>query len=638
MSTINAKLHVIDGNGNTYDMHQTTSISDVDGLQTALNAKANASDVTSGLAGKVDKESGKGLSTNDFTTTEKNKLSGIEAQANKTVVDSELNSSSTNPVQNKVMYNQFELLKKIATPEMFGAVCDGETDDTTAFINCLTSSYNVIMIDKNIKVANNTTITMSNKIVLTKGNAYVKTNSLRINGSNNDITLNVQYSEAKGVLISGDNNTIKSRSVRTERHSSSEMSYSNYCICIYGNKNTVKECFAENGSIGISVEGDFNTVEKCTINEVNTGIFVARNTNNNRILFNNIYNSTIGDAKSGFDGILTQPNSDYVLIEGNIIRGFIEHGMYIQTMNSKIVNNKVHNNAHSGIKIASYDPDQTGYINYGTIILGNTVYNNNDGIYVQNVSKRLIVSSNCVYNCPNSCKIVTVLSENYPYSSDLKICDNHFDAIFYITNIDGIVQILNNESADFEINHCSGKVEITGNCFNSSELGGCINAVVKNNFLGSVYIFSGTGWIIEGNTLETAERYLDLNRVSCFNNNSVDVKGYNIKFTDVRKGLSICDNVFYVTAPMLEGDAVITSNFNNTSKGINISNNRFFMNGETALWAIYVYCYNSVAFNNVVIDTAKEALNELIKLKDGEIPEQETTNNYATNIILPLVS
>ena len=34
------------------------------------------------LTGKVDKETGKGLSTNDYTTVEKNKLAGIEANAN----------------------------------------------------------------------------------------------------------------------------------------------------------------------------------------------------------------------------------------------------------------------------------------------------------------------------------------------------------------------------------------------------------------------------------------------------------------------------------------------------------------------------------------------------------------------------
>ncbi len=54
-------------------------------------------------ADKVDKVSGKQLSTNDYTTAEKNKLAGIAEGANKTVVDSALSSSSTNPVQNKVV-------------------------------------------------------------------------------------------------------------------------------------------------------------------------------------------------------------------------------------------------------------------------------------------------------------------------------------------------------------------------------------------------------------------------------------------------------------------------------------------------------------------------------------------------------
>lgn len=58
---------------------------------------------TTAIAGKVDKVAGKGLSTNDYTTTEKNKLDGIEAGANKTVIDSTLDSSSTNSVQNKVI-------------------------------------------------------------------------------------------------------------------------------------------------------------------------------------------------------------------------------------------------------------------------------------------------------------------------------------------------------------------------------------------------------------------------------------------------------------------------------------------------------------------------------------------------------
>ncbi len=45
--------------------------------------------------GKVDKITGKGLSTNDYTTEEKTKLSGIETGANKTVINNTLTSTST---------------------------------------------------------------------------------------------------------------------------------------------------------------------------------------------------------------------------------------------------------------------------------------------------------------------------------------------------------------------------------------------------------------------------------------------------------------------------------------------------------------------------------------------------------------
>ena len=47
----------------------------------------------------VEKEDGKGLSSNDYTTEEKEKLAGLK----NTTVDSDLSSTSTNPVQNKAV-------------------------------------------------------------------------------------------------------------------------------------------------------------------------------------------------------------------------------------------------------------------------------------------------------------------------------------------------------------------------------------------------------------------------------------------------------------------------------------------------------------------------------------------------------
>lgn len=53
-----------------------------------LGLFAKKSDVNTALADKVDKETGKGLSTNDYTTTEKNKLSNIASGAQVNVIES----------------------------------------------------------------------------------------------------------------------------------------------------------------------------------------------------------------------------------------------------------------------------------------------------------------------------------------------------------------------------------------------------------------------------------------------------------------------------------------------------------------------------------------------------------------------
>ena len=75
---------------------------------------------------KVDKVDGKGLSTNDFTAAYKTKLDGIATGANKTIVDSEMSSTSTNPVQNKVV--QAALDKKVTAVSGKGL----STNDFTA--------------------------------------------------------------------------------------------------------------------------------------------------------------------------------------------------------------------------------------------------------------------------------------------------------------------------------------------------------------------------------------------------------------------------------------------------------------------------------------------------------------------------
>lgn len=114
---------------------------DYSALVTEVAGKVNQSDydskmqsidgdiqmLDSNLNYKVDKVTGKGLSTNDYTTAEKTKLAGIETGANKTVVDTALSNSSTNPVQNKVINAQFQTISE--------AIQDVEQSIPTAMSN-----------------------------------------------------------------------------------------------------------------------------------------------------------------------------------------------------------------------------------------------------------------------------------------------------------------------------------------------------------------------------------------------------------------------------------------------------------------------------------------------------------------------
>lgn len=103
---------------------ETFKFLDINGVSTLLNQLKNTfvkktdvensfSDVSTNpvqnkiikaaLDDKVDKVDGKQLSTEDFTTELKTKLDGIDPDATKITIDEELSSTSTNPVQNKII-------------------------------------------------------------------------------------------------------------------------------------------------------------------------------------------------------------------------------------------------------------------------------------------------------------------------------------------------------------------------------------------------------------------------------------------------------------------------------------------------------------------------------------------------------
>lgn len=69
---------------NTADIDKPVSTAQAAAI---ADAKKAGTDAQTALSGYVGKEDGKGLSTNDYTTAEKNKLAGIEAGANKFVLN-----------------------------------------------------------------------------------------------------------------------------------------------------------------------------------------------------------------------------------------------------------------------------------------------------------------------------------------------------------------------------------------------------------------------------------------------------------------------------------------------------------------------------------------------------------------------
>lgn len=115
---------------------------DKDEIDAQMNGKAAANhehgdlyytetEIDTQMGTKVDKVSGKGLSTNDFTTAEKSKLASLE----NITVDAALSGTSENPVQNKVVKNALD--SKAASSHTHNA---SEVTDSSTYSNLETSA------------------------------------------------------------------------------------------------------------------------------------------------------------------------------------------------------------------------------------------------------------------------------------------------------------------------------------------------------------------------------------------------------------------------------------------------------------------------------------------------------------------
>ncbi|MCG3706376.1 hypothetical protein L5F43_07750 [Aliarcobacter butzleri] len=132
------------------------SISNIAGLSTSLN-------------NKVDKVNGKGLSSNDFTTTEKNKLANIEAGAQVNV------NPTWNTVANKPEFNEkgFAFLKGFA---LNGAIERHDVDVNTILFN---STYSVITNSPNLPTVG-TSYIVDTRIFSYSGTSYATQTAMSV--------------------------------------------------------------------------------------------------------------------------------------------------------------------------------------------------------------------------------------------------------------------------------------------------------------------------------------------------------------------------------------------------------------------------------------------------------------------------
>lgn len=131
------------------------------------------------ISGKVDKVTGKGLSTNDYTTADKNKLAGIDNNANKTVVDSTISNSSTNPVQNKIIKSALDTkaninsLSTVATSGSYNDLSNkpsipSKTSDLNNDSGFLTTHQDITGKVNFSDIADNLTTNYSDKVLSAK--------------------------------------------------------------------------------------------------------------------------------------------------------------------------------------------------------------------------------------------------------------------------------------------------------------------------------------------------------------------------------------------------------------------------------------------------------------------------------------
>ena len=173
-------------------------------LAAALGDDSNfATTVVTQIGNKVDKVDGKGLSTNDYTTAEKDKLASIENGANKTIVDTDLNSTSTNPVENKAIYAQFNSIS--AEVKQVKDDFNNNIEVVNEDIQTLTQKVNATMTAEDVKLQIQSELNNGVTKVETTSGFTFNDEGLTVSKSGNEMTTQITED---GMTVLRDNTAI----------------------------------------------------------------------------------------------------------------------------------------------------------------------------------------------------------------------------------------------------------------------------------------------------------------------------------------------------------------------------------------------------------------------------------------------
>lgn len=150
------------------------------------------------LANKVDKENGKGLSSNDYTGTEKTKLSGIETGAQVNILEGiQLNGTSISPTNKIVNINALESITSSDVVTALGYTPYNSTNPNNYIdANAITTKENIT--NKVTSIGNNPTDIEYPSALAVK--SYVTSAVASITGISYEIVQTLPASGQNGVI------------------------------------------------------------------------------------------------------------------------------------------------------------------------------------------------------------------------------------------------------------------------------------------------------------------------------------------------------------------------------------------------------------------------------------------------------